>query len=270
MEKLYRLQPFDYSRYNLLQYQIHLIIFSISIAQQKQSTIEQIIPFHSLIIQVIVPLIQLNHKYMSKSETQVEGTFHMHARWKTNVKSLESPNKSRRKVVQRRLSVEDNQEPSKSLKIQGNAQRSDHQLKINHKPDRVDPFKIKDYIKSLNPSQKRELSRQHKNDFLQFLLLQKAGQPGDQRFFDKLIHIYNFDPSRIKKTETKENIIYLSKRDEREELFERQLKIFINNLKTKKVVSGQPLDEMIKEKHENLIQRLPKFRAKLETISQQS
>ena len=44
---------------------------------------------------------------MSKSET-IDGTFHMHARWKSlnyydsvsaNVKSLESPNKSRRKVV---------------------------------------------------------------------------------------------------------------------------------------------------------------------------
>ena len=64
---------------------------------------------------------------MSKSETLVDGTFHMHTRWKSlnyydsvsaNVKSVESPNKSRRKVVQRRLSVEEIQEPSsKNLKI---------------------------------------------------------------------------------------------------------------------------------------------------------
>ncbi|CAD8059069.1 unnamed protein product [Paramecium primaurelia] len=84
----------------------------------------------------------------------------------------------------------------------------------------IEPFKIKDFIPLINPTIKGELSRLNKNSFLDFLLIQKAGKSGDQKFFDQLIQQYNFDPFKktLKMQDNKQQQIqYLQKRDERED-----------------------------------------------------
>ncbi|CAD8148540.1 unnamed protein product [Paramecium octaurelia] len=147
----------------------------------------------------------------------------------------------------------------------------DYNIKQNQvETKQIEPFKIKDFIPQINPSIKGELSRLNKNNFLDFLLIQKAGKSGDQKFFDLLIQQYNFDPFKktLKMQDNKQQIQYLQKRDEREEQIALQVKQFYKHMQHKRsgTINDQPLDRMIIEKNNYLIQKLPRFRAKLEAL----
>ncbi|CAD8089527.1 unnamed protein product [Paramecium sonneborni] len=179
-----------------------------------------------------------------------------------------------RKMTHRLLSHSDNEMSLKKMDFTlagSGKQIPDYNIKLSQlESKQIEPFKIKDFIPLINPTIKCELSRLNKNNFLDFLLIQKAGKSGDQKFFDLLIQQYNFDPFKktLKKHENKQQIQYLQKRDEREEQIALQVKQFYKHMQHKRsgTINQQPLDRMIIEKNNYLIQKLPRFRAKLEAL----
>ncbi|CAD8068630.1 unnamed protein product [Paramecium sonneborni] len=179
-----------------------------------------------------------------------------------------------RKMTHRLLSHNDNEMTLKKMDftLAGSGKHiPDYNIKLTQlESKQIEPFKIKDFIPLINPTIKGELSRLNKNNFLDFLLIQKAGKSGDQKFFDLLIQQYNFDPFKktLKMHDNKQQIQYLQKRDEREEQIELQVKQFYKHMQHKRsgTINEQPLDRMIIEKNNYLIQKLPRFRAKLEAL----
>ncbi|CAD8064594.1 unnamed protein product [Paramecium primaurelia] len=175
-----------------------------------------------------------------------------------------------RKMTHRLLSHCDNELTLKKMDfaLSGSGKQiPDYNIKSTQiETKQIEPFKIKDFIPQINPTIKGELSRLNKNNFLDFLLIQKAGKLGDQKFFDLLIQQYNFDPFKktLKMHDNKQQIQYLQKRDEREEQIALQIKQFYKHMQHKRrgTINEQPLDRMIIEKNNYLIQKLPRFRAK--------
>ncbi|KAM3143265.1 hypothetical protein pb186bvf_004597 [Paramecium bursaria] len=89
---------------------------------------------------------------------------------------------------------------------------------------------------------KHELSLQCKDNFLQFLMVQKAGKQGDVMFLEKLKSNYS-KQFKVRIPVSKKNISYLNLNDESEKIIKKQTNFILSGRQPRVTT---PLDQVVR------------------------